>query len=71
MAADRYDRQRLMQASQGLAAAVSLAFGAALALGIVSTWMLFAFTMLMGASTSWTARRASPPRSSSCRASSR
>ena len=50
MAADRYDRRRLMQASQGLAAAVSLAFGAALALDIVSTWMLFAFTMLMGAS---------------------
>jgi MFS family permease len=50
MAADRYDRRRLMQASQGLAAAVSLAFGAALALGIVGTWMLFAFTMLMGAS---------------------
>src|SRR5688572_17758231 len=50
MAADRYDRRRLMQASQGLAAAVTLAFGAALALGIVSTWMLFAFTMLMGAS---------------------
>lgn len=50
MAADRYDRQRLMQASQGLAAAVSLAFGAALALEIVSLWMLFAFTMLMGAS---------------------
>ena len=50
VAADRYDRKRLMQASQGLAAAVTLAFGAALALGIVSTWMLFAFTMLMGAS---------------------
>ena len=50
MAADRYDRRRLMQASQWLAAAVSLAFGAALALDIVSTWMLFAFTMLMGAS---------------------
>jgi MFS family permease len=50
MAADRYDRRRLMQASQGLAAAVSLAFGAALAMDIVSTWMLFAFTMLMGAS---------------------
>ena len=50
MAADRYDRRRLMQASQGLAAAVSLAFGTALALDIVSTWMLFAFTMLMGAS---------------------
>ena len=50
MAADRYDRRRLMQASQGLAAAVSLAFGAALALDMVSLWMLFAFTMLMGAS---------------------
>jgi MFS family permease len=50
VAADRYDRRRLMQASQGLAAAVSLAFGAALAMEIVSTWMLFAFTMLMGAS---------------------
>jgi MFS family permease len=50
VAADRYDRRRLMLASQGLAAAVSLAFGAALAMDIVSTWMLFAFTMLMGAS---------------------
>ena len=49
MAADRYDRRRLMQASQGLAAAVSLAFGTALALDIVGLWMLFAFTMLMGA----------------------
>jgi len=50
VAADRYDRRRLMQASQGLAAAVNLSFGAALALGLVGTWMLFAFTMLMGAS---------------------
>jgi MFS family permease len=50
MAADRYDRRRLMQASQGVAAAVSLAFGAALALEMVSTWMLFAFTVAMGAS---------------------
>ena len=50
VAADRWDRRRLMQASQALASAVSLAFGAALALGAVSTWMLFAFTMLMGAS---------------------
>jgi MFS family permease len=50
VAADRYDRRRLMQASQGLAAAVSLAFGAALAMDVVSTWMLFAFTMLMGSS---------------------
>ena len=50
VAADRYDRRRLLQASQTLASAVSLAFGAALALGVVGTWMLFAFTMLMGAS---------------------
>ncbi len=50
VAADRYDRRRLLQASQALAAAVSLAFGAALALGAVSLWMLFAFTLLMGAS---------------------
>jgi MFS family permease len=50
VAAERYDRRRLMQASQALAAAVSLAFGAALALGMVSTWMLFAFTVVMGAS---------------------
>lgn len=49
VAAERYDRRRLLQASQGLAAAVALAFGAALALGIVSIWMLFAFTVLMGA----------------------
>jgi MFS family permease len=48
VAAERYDRRRLLQASQGLAAAVSLAFGTALALGMVSTWMLFAFTVLMG-----------------------
>jgi MFS family permease len=48
VAAERYDRRRLMQGSQALAAAVSLALGAALALGLVSTWMLFAFTVLMG-----------------------
>ena len=50
VAAERYDRRRLLQGSQALAAAVSLAFGAALALGMVSTWMLFAFTVIMGAS---------------------
>lgn len=49
VAAERIDRRRLLQASQTLAAAVSLAFGTALALGWVSTWMLFAFTVLMGA----------------------
>lgn len=50
VAAERYDRRRLLQGSQALAAAVSLAFGTALALGTVSTWMLFAFTVLMGSS---------------------
>jgi len=50
MAADRYDRRRLMQGAQALSSAVSLAFGAALALDIVSVWMLFVFTMVMGAS---------------------
>jgi len=50
VAADRWDRRRLMQASQALACAVSLAFGSALAAGVVGTWMLFAFTILMGAS---------------------
>ena len=48
VAADRYDRRALMQAGQIMAAAVAAAFGAALALEIVSTWMLFAFTLLMG-----------------------
>lgn len=48
VAAERLDRKRLLQGSQWLAAAVSLAFGAALALEAVSVWMLFAFTMLMG-----------------------
>jgi MFS family permease len=48
VAAERYDRRRLLQGSQVLASAVSLAFGAALAAGIVSVWMLFAFTVVMG-----------------------
>jgi MFS family permease len=50
VAADRYNRRRLMQMSQALAAVVSFAVGAALALGMVNVWMLFAFTLLMGAS---------------------
>jgi MFS family permease len=50
VAADRWDRRRLMQGSQLLASAVSLAFGAALAAQVVGTWMLFVFTILMGAS---------------------
>src|SRR5205823_14837430 len=50
VAADRFHRRRLLQLSQALAATVSFAVGVALALGSVSTWMLFAFTLLMGAS---------------------
>ena len=50
VAADRFNRRRLMQASQALAAAVSFAVGAALAFGVVTVWMLFVFTLLMGAS---------------------
>ena len=48
VAAERYNRRWLLQGSQLFAAAVSLSFGVALALGIVSVWMLFAFTVLMG-----------------------
>ena len=50
VAADRFDRKRLLQASQLLAAAVSAALGAALSIGAVDVWMLFVFTVLMGAS---------------------
>ena len=50
VAADRFNRRRLMQVSQALAAVVSFAVGAALAFGTVSVWMLFVFTLLMGAS---------------------
>jgi predicted MFS family arabinose efflux permease len=50
VAADRFNRRRLMQVSQALAAAVSFAVGAALAFGMVNIGMLFLFTLLMGAS---------------------
>ncbi|MFN2646466.1 MAG: MFS transporter [Burkholderiales bacterium] len=50
VAADRYPRRRLLQASHALAAVVSFAIGGALALGVVGIWMLVAFTLLMGAS---------------------
>lgn len=50
VAADRFDRKRLLQGSQLLAAAVSAALGAALALGVVDVWMLLVFTVLIGAS---------------------
>lgn len=50
VAADRFDRKRLLQTSQVLAAAVSAALGAALAFGAIGVWMLFVFMVLMGAS---------------------
>src|SRR4051812_23767475 len=48
VAADRYDRRKLLMVSQLASAATSLVFGAALALDLVTTWMLFAFTLVMG-----------------------
>jgi MFS family permease len=50
VAADRYDRRRLLGLCQWFSALISFAFGAALALDAVSTWVLFAFSLLMGAS---------------------
>jgi MFS family permease len=49
VAADRYDRRRLLMLSQLASAATTFAFGAALALDLVSTWVLFVFSLLMGA----------------------
>ena len=48
VAADRYDRSRLLQGCQWFAAMVAFAFGVALALDAVPTWVLFAFSLLMG-----------------------
>ena len=71
VAAERWDRRRLLQGSQILAAAVSLSFGVALALGAVSLWMLFAFTVLMGSANVLDRPARSPRPSSSCRADAR
>jgi MFS family permease len=49
VAADRYDRRKLLQGSQWLAAATVLALAAAIALGGVAIWMLFVFALLSGA----------------------
>ncbi len=46
VAADRYDRRKLLQGSQWFAACTVLAFGMALALDWVGIWMLFAFSLL-------------------------
>ena len=48
VAADRYNRRKLLMLSQLASAATSLVFGLALAADIVTTWMLFAFTLAMG-----------------------
>jgi MFS family permease len=48
VAADRYDRSRLLQMCQWGAAMVAFAFGVALALDAVNIWVLFAFSLMMG-----------------------
>ena len=50
VAADRYDRRRLLQACQWFSATVAFAFGTALAFHWVSVWTLFAFSLVMGGS---------------------
>ena len=49
VAADRLDRAKLLQWSQWFSAATSVLFGAALALELVSIWMMFLFAIVMGA----------------------
>jgi MFS family permease len=49
VAADRYNRRSIIQLAQWLSAGSAFLFGTLLALGLVSTWMLFAFVILMGA----------------------
>jgi MFS transporter, DHA1 family, staphyloferrin A biosynthesis exporter len=49
VAADRYDRRKLLQVSQGLASATVLALGFALAFDRVSIWMLFVFALVTAA----------------------
>jgi MFS family permease len=49
VAADRYDRRLLLQSAQWLSAGSVFAFGALLAFGLLQTWMLFAFTIILGA----------------------
>jgi MFS family permease len=49
VAADRYDRRKLLQYAQWLSSGTVLLFGLLLAFDRVSTWMLFAFTIVLGA----------------------
>jgi MFS family permease len=48
VAADRYDRRKLLLASQLASAVTSFVFGMALSLDLVTTPVLFAFTLVMG-----------------------
>lgn len=49
VAADRYDRRKILQYAQWLSAGTVIVFGALLAFDLVQTWMLFAFTIILGA----------------------
>jgi MFS family permease len=49
VAADRFDRAKLLQWSQWFSASTSVLFGAALALELVNIWMMFLFAIVMGA----------------------
>ena len=49
VAADRYDRRKLLQYSQWLSAAAVILFGFLIAFDLVRVWMLFAFTIVLGA----------------------
>ena len=73
VAADRFNRRRLMQASQApRRGGVTCRSAPRWRSGMVSIWMLFVFTHPDGrVERHGPAGAASPPRSSSCRASSR
>ncbi|MFM9971267.1 MAG: MFS transporter [Burkholderiales bacterium] len=49
VAADRYDRRKILQSAQWLSAGSVFLFGVLLAFDMVQTWMLFAFTIILGA----------------------
>lgn len=49
VAADRFDRARLLMWSQWFSASTAILFGAALAMELVSVWLMFIFTIVMGA----------------------
>lgn len=48
VAADRYDRRKILQSAQWLSAGSVFVFGLLLAFDLVQTWMLFAFTIILG-----------------------